>query len=165
MEGPERWWRVAAGGGIEGVVWLCVTVTLYLDGEALGFNKAQLSEQTDFVRRRAGSWTFSAGTVWTRSRGRCRLSADFLRVCGQAARNVSGTHAGCRPVWHPKPSEREVTQEQRGLKQQQKKEKKRENLSAKAEQAHAVIQAEMIKGRSSRGMTWGKFRPGLMRDH
>lgn len=32
-------------------MWLCVTVTLYLDGEALGFNKAQLSEQTDFIRQ------------------------------------------------------------------------------------------------------------------
>lgn len=108
-----------------GVVWLCVTVTLYLDGEALGFNKAQLSEQTDFIRRQAGSWTFSARTVWIYSRGRCRLSADFLCVCGKAARNVTRTHAGRRTVWHLKPSRREVTQEQQGLKQRQKKKKNR----------------------------------------
>lgn len=44
---------MGGGWGWEGggVTWLCVTVTLYLDGEALAFNKAQVNKQTDFIRQ------------------------------------------------------------------------------------------------------------------
>lgn len=98
-------------------MWPCVTVTLYLDGQALDFNKARLSQQTHFMRQqRPGLF----------QRGHFGLSptagVDFQLISSvtlwKAARNVTGTHAGCRTVWHPKPSKLEVTQEQQGLKEQ-----------------------------------------------